>query len=157
MKKLLFILSFFTILIYSNCKKKQVNTPQTPMVTTTIQSNKTSYALGESIEITFSVENTNEKKQRFCYWQTPLETPLTADCFKITNGTNTVLYNGILVKRMPPTDEDYITLTSKESRTNTIVLKEDYVLNEKGIYEITFQGRYINSLPNSNTITIEVK
>lgn len=126
-------------------------------VKTKISTTKSSYKLGEDIELLMEIKNTGEKPYTFLPWGTPLENRFTGKSLKVVYNNNKVInYTGIMVKRIPPTVKDYITLKTNEISMGKVSLFEGYKLSKKGVYTIQFKETYAG-LPNSNIITIEVK
>jgi hypothetical protein len=125
-------------------------------IKTIITTNKEVYSIDEPIILSLEVKNTDKKPYTFLPWGTPLEKRLTKNCIQITHNGTPIPYIGILVKRIPPTEKDYVTLTINESLTGEINLQNDYKLTEKGTYKIQFKETY-KGLPASNTVTINVK
>lgn len=102
------------------------------------------------------VENLGNKKFTFLPWKTPIENSFTGEFMEIFFDSEKIKYSGIMVKRTPPTKEDYITLKSNESVTGKIDLLDGYKFSKKGIYSIKFYGNN-DRLPSSNVILIEIK
>lgn len=125
-------------------------------IKTTISTDKQIYAQEEAVLLSFEVSNTGKTPFTFLPWQTPLEKHLTGDCMNITRNETSVSYTGIMVKRRPPTEEDYLTLQSGKSTSGEINLLDSYQLTEKGTYIIQFKESYQN-LPASNEVEIEVE
>lgn len=120
-----------------------------------ISTDKKVYKIGEPIMLSFEIKNTGKKPYTFLPWQTPLEKRFTGDCMQVTHSGTAIQYSGIMVKRMPPTEKDYLTLQTNESASEKINLLDGYKLKEKGIYKIQFKESY-QGLPASNEIEVEV-
>ncbi|PIE78288.1 MAG: hypothetical protein CSA15_08575 [Candidatus Delongbacteria bacterium] len=125
-------------------------------IKTKITTNKNTYKVGESIELSMEIKNTGKKSYTFLPWGTPIENTFTDDCLKITYNNKTINYSGIIVKRVPPTEKDYVTLKTGETAKGKVNLFEGYKLTEKGLYTIQFKETY-KGIPNSNNIKIEIK
>lgn len=121
-----------------------------------IDTDKQSYLVEEPILLSFTITNTGEYPFLFLPWQTPLEEQLTGDCIQILYKDTTIPYIGIMVKRMPPTDEDYVILKAGESQTGQINLLDGYKLTEPGTYKIQFKESF-QGLPQSNEIELTIK
>ena len=109
----------------------------------------------------FEVRNTSEKPVEFCWWQSPFEKRCTAGRFKVTGPDGgEVAYEGIMVKRRPPSREngDFVTLRSGWTLAVTFDLKEAYPSMKAGsTYSITYEGTVMGPLPASNTVSIALK
>lgn len=90
----------------------------------------------ERAEVLFFLENTGAQPIRILPWNTPLEGELTADIFDITIDGESLLYQGIMVKRAAPTDDDYMTLDPGERREVVIDLAESYPMAAQGSYRV---------------------
>jgi len=122
------------------------------IITTQLKMSKNIFKIGDTISIRFSVQNNTKTPFEFCYWQTPLEKEFTANCFEIIHKGAVLDYNGKMVKRKPPTKEDYSILKPEERTTQSININDGYNLDKLGIYTIRFLGRTINGLPDSEPI-----
>jgi hypothetical protein len=126
-------------------------------IKTKITTKKTSYKLGEPIELEMEIKNTGEKPYTFLPWGTPIENRFTGSCLKVIyNDKETIDYSGIMVKRVPPTEKDYITLKSDETAQGKVNLFDGYQLDKKGFYTIQFDKDY-KGMPASNILKIEIK
>jgi len=125
-------------------------------IISSISVDKTSYKLGDPIELEMKVENLGKEKITFLPWKTPIENSFTGEFMNIIFDNKKIEYSGIMVKRMPPTQEDYITLKPKESILGKVNLLDGYKFTKKGIYSIQFNN-VNDKLPNSNVVLIEIK
>lgn len=125
-------------------------------VKTVVSTNKQIYKVGEPIELSFEVKNTGSKAYTFLPWGTPIEDRLTGDCLEVKLNGKTIDYSGIMVKRMAPTEKDYITLKAGENAKNSINLLEGYKLTSPGKYSIQFRETY-DGIPASNVVEILVE
>lgn len=125
-------------------------------VKTTIRTNKKSYKLGEAIQLTLEVNNTAASPYTFLPWGTPIENRFTGDCLTVTLNGKELPYTGIMVKRMAPTDKDYITLQQRENTSGQVNLLDGYKLTEKGLYKVQFKEQY-NGIPASNVVELRVE
>ena len=121
-----------------------------------IEPNKNRFNVKDKIIVTFNIINKSENDFKFCCWQTPLEKKFTADYFEIIHNEVKVKYIGNMIKRKPPTQDDFIILKPKEKISQKIELNKGYNINKTGEYQIKFIGRLINKLPNSEPITISI-
>lgn len=126
-------------------------------IITHITTNKSFYKLNEPIVLAMTIKNTSKKSYMFLPWGTPLENSFTSDCLNVIyNDKESVNYTGIMVKRLPPTKNDSITIKPRKSTTGYVNVLDGYKLTEKGVYTIQFKENYRN-LPSSNAINIEIK
>jgi hypothetical protein len=149
MKSILLVL----ILFLSSCKTNKPMASRTAhKITTQIEMSKNTFQIGDSIPVKFFIQNNTNSAFEFCSWQTPLEKELTANCFEIIHEGEILPYNGKMVKRKPPTKENFRLLKHGETSTQTININDAYNLDKAGTYTIRFLGRTINGLPDSEPI-----
>tara|TARA_R110000751_G_scaffold280041_1_gene382500 strand:- start:2897 stop:3355 length:459 start_codon:yes stop_codon:yes gene_type:complete len=152
MKTLISIL-LFTTFFYS-CKVTQ--STHNKLISSTITTTKSTYKLGEAIELLMKVKNNGNKRYSFLPWRTPIENSFTGEFIDVIYDDEKIEYSGVMVKRMPPTKDDYITLKPNKSVTGKVNLLDGYKFSKKGIYSIQFNG--VNGkLPTSNVVLIEIK
>jgi len=128
----------------------------TNSLTTHIEMKNNNFQISEPIPINFIVQNSTENEIEFCFWQTPLEKELTANCFEIIHEGEVLDYNGKMVKRKPPTKEDYLLLKPNQTANKEINLNNLYHMTRKGTYTMRFLGRSINGLSDSEPIYFTV-
>jgi len=121
-----------------------------------ITTNKSTYKINEPIELSMEVKNIGKKDYTFLPWKTPVENRFTGPCLNIIYNNKRIDYSGIMVKRKPPTEKDYITLKTGAVTKGKVNLLDGYKLTEKGTYTIQFMEAN-KSLPKSNSIKIEVE
>lgn len=126
------------------------------LVTTSISLDKTSYKPSEAILLTLTVSNSTSVAYTFLPWGTPIENRFTGDCLTVTLNGKELPYTGIMVKRMAPTDKDYITLQQGENTSGQVNLMDGYKLTEKGLYKVQFKEQY-NGIPASNVVELRVE
>jgi hypothetical protein len=113
-----------------------------------------------SIVIFFEVTNTGKTEREICIYQTPLERQVTTSTmFRVVDARGReVEYTGIQAKRRPPSREagDYIVLQPGQTAGASINLAHSFAWFP-GKFDVTFVGnRFLNKLPESNTIRITV-
>ncbi|WP_148044230.1 hypothetical protein [Sinomicrobium pectinilyticum] len=157
------IITILAVLIIYSCNTLKKNngseskgTTHISSVQTTISTNKSVYKIGEPIELSLEVKNTGNKPYTFLPWGTPIENKFTGGCLEVTDNNGVLEYKGIMVKRVSPTEKDYITLETGETVVGKVNLLDGYKLKEKGVYTIQFDETY-NGLPESNTIKVKIK
>ncbi|WP_416439989.1 hypothetical protein ACH3O9_10060 [Leeuwenhoekiella sp. A16] len=158
MNKILTLVVVLALCACNSSKKSNFEDEDTTdnSVRTTISTNKSLYRNDEAIELSLEVKNTGNKPYTFLPWGTPIENKFTGACLKVTHDNKNIDYTGIMVKRVSPTEKDYITLEAGEIAFGTVKLLDGYRFDENGVYTIQFEERY-NGLPESNTIKIEIK
>ena len=158
MNKILTLVVVLALCACNSSKKSNFEDEDTTdnSVRTTISTNKSLYRNDEAIELSLEVKNTGNKPYIFLPWGTPIENKFTGACLKVTHDNKNIDYTGIMVKRVSPTEKDYITLEAGEIAFGTVKLLDGYRFDENGVYTIQFEERY-NGLPESNTIKIEIK
>jgi len=116
-----------------------------------------SFAAGSPIELRMRVKNSTGKPQKFCTYHTLFE-GLRNDIFDVKNADGTKLdYRGMMAKRAPPGDDDFITLAPGEERTsNPVDISEGYAFSS-GAFTVMFSGGAISELPASAPLIIIVK
>jgi len=90
--------------------------------------------------MTVVMTNDSNESIKVLTWKTPFETTLSANIFHVTNGKYDAQYLGRVVKRLHPTDKDYITLQAGETKTIDIDLAKYYSLETKGTYFVSYTG-----------------
>lgn len=124
---------------------------------TTIATDKQVYKLGEAINLSLTVENIGKKTATFLPWGTPIEGRFTGDCLTVRyNDGKPLPYRGIMVKRVPPTDKDYVNLIPNETTTGSVNILDGYQLDQPGKYSIQFKETY-QGLPTSNVVELELQ
>ena len=125
-------------------------------ITTKITIDKNTYTLGETINLNMTIRNTGQKPYTFLPWGTPLEKRFTRDCMDVKQNGVSIPYDGIMVKRVEPTEKDYVTLQTNETLSGEVNLLDGYKLEKKGMYTIQLKETY-QGLPDSNLIELEIK
>ncbi len=91
-----------------------------------------------SISMKFTLKNESEDPVRVLKWGTPFEGDFTQDIFYITNNGNPVPYIGKLVKRLPPTEEDFIEIAGKSEASEIVYLEDGYKIYAAGVYTVQY-------------------
>ena len=108
------------------------------------------YKLGDEVVIETTVTNVSAQKGKFCTYHTPFE-GIKNEIFTLMRNGKPIPYQGIMKKRVPPSDNDYKTLAPGAQAVCKVTLSKGYTLNKKGNYTIAFLGSVINGLPSSAT------
>lgn len=99
--------------------------------------------VGDHIHVDFTIKNTSDNDLMILKWNTPLE-GIKSDLFKILKGKYHVRYDGILIKRAAPTEDDYVKLKSGKSITSSVEITENYGINREGNYHIELRSVGLN-------------
>ncbi|MEM7258034.1 MAG: hypothetical protein AAF404_11665 [Pseudomonadota bacterium] len=111
-----------------------------------IQATDNKSAITEPVALRYFINNTTDKKVTLLPWGTPLEAPLTADVFDVTRNGQVLPYIGIMVKRIPPTQADYIDIEAGHSIDAQVLLSDAYDMSAHGDYEVqlkTYRSEYL--------------
>jgi peptidyl-Lys metalloendopeptidase len=98
-----------------------------------------SLASGEAVNVKFTLTNTLSEGLYVLRWFTPLE-GLAGDIFRVRRDGLHLPYHGILVKRAPPTAEDYVWLDAGGSISAEVDLAEGYDFSQPGQYTVQFSS-----------------
>jgi hypothetical protein len=90
-------------------------------------SSKLEYSINDPIIITFTLENLTDQHISVLKWYTPLE-GFKGEFFLVTCNGKTVPYEGRLVKRADPLEEDYLLLGPNQSVHSIVNLADAYNL-----------------------------
>ena len=90
----------------------------------------------QTIACTATITNSGEKDYYLLCRHTPLE-GLLSDIFCVSTGAGDMIpYKGIQLKRGPPSDDEYILIKAKSSKTKTVNLSRAYRMNSPGTYSV---------------------
>lgn len=106
--------------------------------------------------VILQVQNPTSTTKTFCDYHTPFE-GLRNDIFEVGGAGGVALdYRGMMAKRAPPGDDDFLDVTAGQGRTSDPVdLLEGYALTA-GTWTVRFSGNAISGLPASTTLTLTV-
>ena len=91
--------------------------------------------MGEDVICDIVITNNHDTDYYILTRNTPIE-GLRSSIFLITNGDSFVHYDGILYKRVPPTEKDYVKFPHKSSKAATVVLSQAYKLDAPTDYSV---------------------
>jgi len=100
-----------------------------------LSAEKTFYGAGSEVTLHVSIANPGTTPTRVLKWLIPSE-GFTEPLFSVTRDGEAVDYIGMLVKRLPPSEADYITLKAGESLSRNLDLSDYYDLSASGNYEV---------------------
>jgi len=89
--------------------------------------------------VAFYVRNDADSAVKLLAWNTPFETFLSADIFRVKINGESVTYIGRVIKRGEPLPEDYITIGAGERREVTVDLARYYDMTLAGEYRVSFK------------------
>jgi len=96
-----------------------------------LSAEKTFYGAGSEVTLHVSIANPGTTPTRVLKWLIPSE-GFTEPLFSVTRDGEAVDYIGMLVKRLPPSEADYITLKAGESLSRNLDLSDYYDLSASG-------------------------
>jgi hypothetical protein len=104
-----------------------------------------SYPLGDSILITFELENISSDAYQVLTWGTPFEGKLTDDCLQVAREGEPIPYDGKLVKRGDPPPSAYALLRPGERLKSTVDISEAYAIDQVGDYGVTLRASFFDA------------
>ena len=90
----------------------------------------------EEVLVTVTIYNPTKNPVKVLRWFTPEE--FSEPLFAVTRDGQPVEYTGPVYKRVPPTEQDYISLQAGASIVGTVNLGASYDLSQDGQYEVAF-------------------
>ena len=81
----------------------------------------------------FEITNANKEDYYILDWHTPLE-GFSSEFLEITRDGERVPYNGMLVKRGEPSEENYFPLLAGSTASTAVVLNDAYDVSKPGVY-----------------------
>lgn len=96
--------------------------------------------VGGPVELTFTLSNSGEDKLAVLKWNTPFEGWF-GQSFNVTRDGQWVAYQGAMVKRFRPSEEDYAELLPGKSLSAKVNMAEGYDMKAPGNYKLVFNGR----------------
>jgi len=111
---------------------------KTPMnATVDLTVDKTSFNESEDVILHVVITNPNSDSVKILKWFTPVD-GLERSLFNVLLNGEPLPYLGKMVKRAPPTEQDYITLLAGESIASDVNLSEHYAFSVSDQYEVTY-------------------
>ena len=98
-----------------------------------------SYKNDEEANLVFEVTNLTGNTIHILKWNTPLE-GLNSPCLDVKAGNKKIEYDGIMIKRGSPQEQDFYTLKPGESVSNKIDLTEAYDISTTGTIKVKFNA-----------------
>jgi peptidyl-Lys metalloendopeptidase len=109
--------------------------PMSAVVSLTVD--KVSFDETEDVILHVTITNPNSYSIRILKWFTPLG-GVERSLFTVTRSGEPVPYMGRMIKRVAPTDKDYITLEAGESVTSDVNISDYYALSISDNYEVMY-------------------
>jgi hypothetical protein len=98
------------------------------------------YILGQPVTIVFMLENRSSSPLWVLTWYTPLE-GLKGRIFRVLCDGKEILYKGPMVKRITPTQDDYVLIGPRKSISVEVDLSLAYTLPSAKECQVTFVGK----------------
>jgi len=111
---------------------------------------------GDSLKLTFTLENNSTDAVRVLPWNTPLEAVLSADLFEVTYNDEILPYRGRVVKRAPPVETDYLTIEAGSMHESVVNLSQAYDVRGSGLYSIRLKPVSENGQYRINDLVLAV-
>ncbi|ASJ74434.1 hypothetical protein [Granulosicoccus antarcticus] len=105
-------------------------------------------------ELTFYVRNNSDTEIDLLIWNTPLERNLSADVFTVTLDGEPVAYEGRMVKRSSPSEEDYLKIPAHERVDVQMNIADYYAMSAPGEYAVSFTPTTIDGHVHLNEQTL---
>ncbi len=109
--------------------------------------------VGEDIVCKVTIANSHDKDLRLLKRNTPLD-DVTAPIYEVTRNGKPLLYEGLLFKRLPPTDEEYVSIPAKSSISSPVDLSVMYGFKTAGIYSVKMSAMlqyFVGTTANSSS------
>ena len=115
-------------------------------------------ANAKSTEVIFYLKNNTGVAQQYLRWNTPLETPLSADVFQVLSDAGQPMpYVGRKVKRGAPTESDFQTIEVGEEIRVTVDISRYYDIAGTGQYSVALSPLLtIKLYPESTSTDINI-
>lgn len=99
----------------------------------------TSSSVDEPLSLKVIASNPGLTDVTFLIWNTPFESPVSADMFTVTRDGEALSYIGMMLRRaLPPPDTDLVRLAAGDSLESVVDLSELYPVDLPGEYTIAF-------------------
>jgi peptidyl-Lys metalloendopeptidase len=112
-----------------------------PGIAVTITPAKASYGPQEELMVTVSYTNVTDSDIRLLKWGTGLDGRIGPNILDLKFEGRSLAYTGILVKRLPPTESDFVILSSNKTLSAELSLDLSYAISRQGQYLIVPKDR----------------
>jgi peptidyl-Lys metalloendopeptidase len=134
-KRLLFTVVFPILIALLTASVVGAAPKDGPVVALSVTQGK--FASSEDVLVTVTIFNPAKNPVKVLRWFTP-EDETAEQLFVVTRNGEPVAYTGPVYKRVPATENDYISLEAGASLVSTVNLGASYDLSQDGQYEVTF-------------------
>ena len=107
----------------------------------TIEPLKDEFAPQDNLTVKISYTNVSQSDIRFLKWGTGLDGGLGPNIIDLEFEGSSLAFAGLIVKRLPPTESDFITLAANTTLTSTVNLDLSYDINRQGQYLVLPKNR----------------
>lgn len=150
----LFLILFFTVNPIKSVYAMDMDINPNTLFTCQLTAD-TNQSISQGIWVTYSITNTSAEPVFLLPWNTPLE-GFMSKLFIITDEQNNQLsYQGPMVKRSMPTQEDFIVIASGETISTRLDLKLAYHF-EKTQYQLSLFTKEVPIIFNQQSHTIQL-
>ena len=105
-----------------------------PGIAVTITPTKVSFGPQEDLMVTVSYTNVTDSDIRLLKWGTGLDGRIGPNIINLKFEGMSLAYTGILVKRLPPTESDFVILSANKTLSAKVSLDLSYAINLQGQY-----------------------
>jgi hypothetical protein len=105
-----------------------------PGIAVTITPTKVSFGPQEDLMVTVSYTNVTDSDIRLLKWGTGLDGRIGPNIINLKFEGMSLAYTGILVKRLPPTEGDFVILSADKTLSAELSLDLSYAINLQGQY-----------------------
>lgn len=144
-KRVLTLVVLFTIALSANASPVDLGAGIVP----SIEVMKANYASGDKLEVRVNYKNISSEKIRFLKLGTALEGIISEDFLSISLDGNSVPYVGLHIKRLAPTELDFVTIEPGQKVSAVIDLASSYAISAKGAYQLLYKGGSVPSAEQS--------
>ena len=153
-------LGFFALLSFSTLAHAGAGAHLPHGIAVTIQPAQSTFSASDSLSVIIRYTNVSNSSIRMLTRGTALENEINENFLTVKYQGQALAYSGRHVKRLPPTDSDYISLSPGQSASGTIDLSSGYPMFKKGIYEVSYKNVELNFSSalskSSNAVTMEL-
>ncbi|MGK0291902.1 MAG: peptidyl-Lys metalloendopeptidase, partial [Porticoccaceae bacterium] len=105
-------------------------------ISLSIRADKAAYSNQEGVILTLEYTNTSVYEVRFLKWGTGLDGRIGKGLLDLKFQGQSLPYTGMMIKRLPPTAADHMTLSAGEAVSATVSLSSGFDINLKGEYRL---------------------
>jgi len=128
--------------------------PANVQVVTSLE--QTSFSIDDKLMVSVTYRNVGKQTISLLKWDTALNGGLTEDLFSIEFNDQELPYTGVHVKRLAPSESDYVRLAPGESIIGAVNLQRSYPINFKGRYKIAMRNSGVLARKTQSPITFNL-